>query len=202
MARNDNTYSTYVSWMKVALPILALVLLSTLFLFSGRPGGGPEIPYSDVEIAELSKREQVGAPDYSGMTEDGAALRFTAASMAPRAEDPETLAGQALTGRIETADGATIDLRSDSGEIDLRDSLAELSGAVEIVTSTGYRAETATLIADLEEAHLESAGEVFADGPPGKLTAGKMELTRETEGAGRYVLVFKDGVNLIYEPVD
>ena len=54
----------------------------------------------------------------------------------------------------------------------------------------------------LDRTELESEGEVTADGPVGRLTAGKMQLSQTGDAADSNLLVFKNGVNLIYTPSD
>lgn len=202
MAAAQNPYSRFVAWSKVVLPIMALALLSTLFLFSGKRNSTLEIPYSDVEIEELSRGEQIGAPRYSGVTRDGAAMRITAATLAPATHNPKLLQARTVTARIDTPDGQGLDVSSTTGAIDTGDGLARLSGDVTFVTTTGYQMETETMFADLDNTRVESAGAVEGDGPPGHLTAGKMILTPREGETGRYVLVFNEGVKLIYRPVD
>ena len=40
----------------------------------------------------------------------------------------------------------------------------------------------------------------FSTGPAGTLTAGAMELTKRQDDTPGYLLVFKNGVRLLYEP--
>ncbi|PWE33592.1 hypothetical protein DDZ14_05230 [Maritimibacter sp. 55A14] len=200
MARADNAYSRFIAWVKVALPILALALLSTLFLFSRPDRDGLEIPYSDVEIAEKSRGEQVGAPDYAGVTTDGSAIRVTADALSPDPANPSMLQAERLTAQLTTPGGAVVDVTAREGTLDLDTRLVRLSGEVDLVSSAGYDAQTDVIFAYLDETRLESAGKVRASGPPGRITAGQMQLTRRPGEPARYVLVFKNGVNLIYEP--
>jgi lipopolysaccharide export system protein LptC len=75
----------------------------------------------------------------------------------------------------------------------------QLEGGVTIITSTGYRLATERLAAALDRTHVHTDSAVEAEGPPGRIHAGGMELT---EGAvpGSYELVFTGGVKLVYDP--
>ncbi len=67
---------------KLVLPLLALAVLSTLFLFADR-SGPPPLPYSEAEIDALAREMRLGAPRYAAVTGDGAALVVSAAEVRP-----------------------------------------------------------------------------------------------------------------------
>ena len=48
MAARDNVHSRVVFWLKIILPLLALAILSTLFLFSRRIDTDQALPYAEV----------------------------------------------------------------------------------------------------------------------------------------------------------
>lgn len=75
-----------------------------------------------------------------------------------------------------------------------------LSGGVTLTTSTGYRLETAEVAANLDRTGLESRAPVKATGPAGEITAAGMVLSQDNRTPGAYVLVFKGGVRLVYQP--
>ena len=75
-----------------------------------------------------------------------------------------------------------------------------LSGGVTLTTSTGYRLETAEVAAKLDRTGLESRAPVKATGPAGEITAAGMVLSQDNRTPGAYVLVFKGGVRLVYQP--
>lgn len=75
-----------------------------------------------------------------------------------------------------------------------------LSGEVTVTTSSGYRLTTAEMAAKLDRTGLESRSPVVAQGPAGEITADGMVLSQDTRTPGEYVLVFKGGVRLVYQP--
>mgnify|MGYP001595648342 CR=1 FL=1 len=192
-------YSLFIAWAKVLLPVAALALLSTLFLFSTRREAPVEMPFSDRGIEELSQGERMGRPRYSGMTGDGASLSFTAASVAP-ADGGARVAADRMNATIETARGGRFELAAEEGALDPETRRAEMWGGVTMRTDGGYVVVTDAMTARLDRTLVESAGAVRADGPPGTLTAGRFTLTHEGDGDDGYVLVFKDGVKLVYDP--
>ena len=60
MTMYDNSYSRFVALTKVILPIIALGILSTLFLFSRNIDPTQSIPYADVDVEGLAREQQIG----------------------------------------------------------------------------------------------------------------------------------------------
>ena len=103
-----------------------------------------------------------------------------------------------MVARLDLKDGSVVDIVSKTGEIDNDTSVVVLEGDVQINTSTGYQMNTETLTTSLNQSWIRSAGEVIATGPLGNLVAGQMEITQSDNE--EYVLVFINGVKLIYKP--
>jgi len=194
----DNLHSRLVGLFKVVLPLAALAVLSTLFLVS--QGVDPEdaIPYAQVDVADRVKEPRLTDAAYAGMTTDGASLTMQAIDARPGAAGSEN-AGNAtgLTGRLETPDGGSTDLVAGTAQLDAVAGRMLLAGGVTLVSSTGYTIEAAALSVATDRTALDSDGSVRAHGPLGTLTAGALHIGQA--GAG-YVVVFKDGVQLVYQP--
>lgn len=199
MAIYDNTYSRIVGLLKIVLPLIALAILSTLFLVSQRADPERAIPYSDVEVAAILREQRIDRPDYAGVTSDGTAITMAAASARP--DSPDRVTAEALRARLETPDGGVLSLEAREGLIDTGTSRADLSGGVRIITSTGYIIETEDLSTALDATNVQTGGEIRATGPMGTLRAGQMRLRQATPAEEvAYVLVFSQGVHLIYQP--
>jgi len=194
----DNLHSRLVGLLKVVLPLAALAILSTLFLVS--QGVDPEdaIPYAEVDVADRVREPRITGAAYAGMTEDGAALSLQAADARPGvAGTPDGGKATGLTGRLETPDGGVTDLVAGGGQLDAVADRIVLSGGVTLTSSTGYVMQMAGVSVATDRTALDSDGAVTATGPIGSLTAGALHIG--TSGAG-YVVVFKDGVKLLYQP--
>ncbi len=193
----DNRHSMLVAWAKVALPLSALALLSVLFLFSGK--ADPEMAqlYAKVDVAELAREQRMTAPEYSGMTEDGAALTVTAAAARPDTAGSGASAVD-LKAKLETPGGFTADLAAKAGRIDPGSGAIVLSDQVTVQTSSGYRLATTKLEVATDRTALTAPEPVRAEGPFGTITADQMRLgTSET---GAQDLVFNGHVRLLYQP--
>lgn len=202
MMARDNTHSRVVAWLKVALPLMALALLSTLFLVSRRIMPEDALPYAEVDIEQLAREQRLGAPEYSGLTDDGAAINITARILRPdlgRSAVPGGTGADAegLTARLQAANGTVTDLVSDAGSFDPEAQRMALSGNVHLRTSDGLAVATEELQGTLDRTELVAPGAVDAQMPMGALTAGGMRITGARSG---YLAVFNDGVKLVYHP--
>lgn len=200
MARADNAYSRLVNWLKVLLPLTALAILSTLFLLSRKIDPTQAIPFATVDVDALIREPRINAPNYSGVTEDGTALRLTAESARPDPMNLARVSAVVLHARFDTPDGVHTEITADAGSIDGSAGLLVLQGGVSVVSSLGYRVSTDRITAAIDRTRLETDGAVTAAGPFGTLAAGQMLLTQASDGSGSYVLVFKGGVKLLYDP--
>jgi lipopolysaccharide export system protein LptC len=192
-------HTRVVGWLKVALPLLALALLATLFLLSDQIDPEDALPYAEVDVVDRAREPRMTAPSYAGITSDGASLTLTADEARPAATDAPALAQRVIL-ELETPDGSRTEVQAAAAEIDRGAQRMILSGGVTVTTDTGYRLDTAEVLARLDRSGLESQGAVTASGPVGEIEAGGMVLTQDLRTPGAYVLVFNQGVRLVYRP--
>jgi len=192
-------HSQLVSWLKVVFPLMALALLSTLFLLSRTVDPESVIPFADKEIQDRLRDQQVTGPFFSGTTADGEEISFSAETLTTpqgqtgsnRAEDVHVV--------VDMRDGAKMTLKSNLARFDLSQDLAELTGDVVITTSNGYRVTSDLLTSEMSKLNLQSPGPVEAVGPAGDLQAGSMSMTGG-KGVNANQLFFTNGVKLVYTP--
>lgn len=193
-------WSRTVGWLKVALPLTALGLLSTLFLVSNRIDPEAAIPYATVDVESRLREPRITKPAYAGTTVDGSALVMQAAEARPATTKGAPSTAADVTATLTTPDGKRTDLRAESATLDADSHFLNLAGKVKIDNSTGYSIETEALTADLDETALTSGAPVSATGPVGRITADSMSLTRSQGAEDTYLLVFKGSVKLVYQP--
>jgi lipopolysaccharide export system protein LptC len=199
MSRLTDRRTRLVTWLKVLLPLVALGLLSTLFFLARTADPDLAIRYSEVDVSELSKDQQVTGPAFAGITRDGASVSVTARTVRPQEADPRKLDASAVVGRFELRSGTIADMTAPAAVIDTEADLARFEGGVTVISSDGYRFETETLLASLAATDVRAETPVRASGPLGTLDAGAMHITQGE--AGGYVAVFTEGVRLLYRPV-
>lgn len=191
--------SSVIYGLKVVLPILALALLSTIFLVARKPPEESFLPY----VAQLKDRKD-GADGmrsslYTGSTKAGDAVSVKAHSVTPDATESGLLHADDLELDINYTDGRVLAIQSKGASFDEGGDAIDLEGAVHIVTSDGYDMRTERLIAQTKTGIATSPGPVTVDAPMGQLTAGAMEITRQEGDASATQMVFTQGVKLVYQ---
>jgi lipopolysaccharide export system protein LptC len=200
MASHDNTHSRLVAWLKIILPLIALAMLSSIFLVSRSIDPNATLPYSQVELDARVREPRLTTPKISGVTTDGATITIDATDMRPSLADPGKGTATDLQARMVTPDGTTTDLAADSGMIDSGQGRYELTNNVVLTNSSGYRVTASRMAGALDATSLVATGSVAADAPMGRITSETMELRADPDAPGQYLLVFKDRVRLVYEP--
>jgi lipopolysaccharide export system protein LptC len=199
VARNpaqDNLHSRIVMILKVTLPLVALALLASLFLFSREINPEDAIPYADVEIADRLAQPRMTGAGFSTVTSDGATLTLSADTAAP-SEGGGRATG--LKGELSSPDGFRTEISAASGQLDRTAGTLVLDSGVRLATSTGYLVTTDQLTLGIDRSFMESGGAVLATAPMGQLEAGGLRMDVTGDGKS-HLLVFNKGVRLIYQP--
>lgn len=199
---DTDRHSRLIGWLKIVLPLMALAILSTLFLVARTIDPNDAIPYAEVDVAERLREPRMTMPAYAGITDDGAALTITASQARPAAADGTGPSASAVLGTLETPDGAKTELRATQSRIDTTARQILLSGGVRISTSSGWQVQSQSLTAAMDTTDVAAPTPVTATGPAGTVTADTMRLTQDQGGSGSYLLVFNGRVKLIYLPAN
>lgn len=192
-------YSRLIAWLKVVLPLLALALLSTLFLLSRSIEPGEVLPFADKEVQERLRGQRVTGPFFSGTTASGDRISFAAETVTTPTEEVGTNVANQIRAQLDLASGTAITLQAKTAKVDIAGDQADLTGNVIFTSSGGYRLSSDLLTSGLSALNLRSPGPVDGVAPAGTLEAGAMELTTPPEG-GAPQLVFTNGVKLVYVP--
>ena len=121
-------YSRLVLWLKVALPLLALAILSTLFFVAETLDPEAAIPYAEIDVARVLREQGITEPSFGGVTSNGVAISLSAQSIRPAAGRPEWFDGQALSATLDMPSGSRINITSPQGLIDTSRNEAILQG--------------------------------------------------------------------------
>ena len=183
-----------VRWLRVLLPLAALAMLSTLFLFSRGGDSESQIPYADVDAEAMARDPRLVAPEYAGVTDDGARLILRATEAAPGPGG-----GQAQDLRLDwqRPDGLRADLTAPRAG--LADGAIRLDGGVRMTTSSGWVLDARSVEAETDRSRIAAGNGVKAEGPFGTLSAQRMELA-PGKGEDALILNFSGDVRLIYQP--
>ncbi len=200
MATETNFHTWLVGWLKILLPIGALMLLSTLFLFARNPAQqSQEVPIAQIEA--IAREQQITSPQFSGLTDDGAIIAVRAEQAKPEPDNPDAFLVEQLIIDMDSPNGTTLNVTSGASVIDTAKQTARLNGLSRVTTSSGYQMETNGLNANLKTGEIVSDGRLAIQAPFGHLTAGKVRIHATADGTGQR-MVFTEGVRLIYTRPD
>ncbi|MEC9432264.1 MAG: LPS export ABC transporter periplasmic protein LptC [Pseudomonadota bacterium] len=180
-------YSRLVRWLKIGLPLLALALLSSLFLIPQDKVFEGGLVYSTADLISLGEGLQVTNPRIEGATAAGEPFVVEADSATPDGPDPSLVELARVRGAFEQGAGEAareIRLTAETGRLRPREQALSLSGAVRLETSDGYVVTTDRVSADLRAGRAEAPGPVRAEGPQGSIEAGSFRAERGPHGAG------------------
>ncbi|MDB6177217.1 hypothetical protein PAF17_06810 [Paracoccus sp. Z330] len=192
-----------VRWLRVLLPLVALAILSTMFLFSRRPDGDSRIPYAEVDAQQMAREPRIVAPEFAGVTGDGAEVTLRAMDATPASDERDAALQQVVLDWVRP-DGLAAHLTAPNAGVG--EALIALSGGVQMSLSSGWTLSAPEVEAATDRSHLGASNGVVATGPFGKITSEDMELhTKPTEGGAATaenpaVLSFSGGVRLLYQP--
>jgi lipopolysaccharide export system protein LptC len=190
-----NTYSTAIAWTKVVLPLIAIGLLSTLFLFSRTPDPDAALPYVDAD--QLVREQRLSRPRFAGTLEDGREVALVADTAAAAAGDPNTILMTTIDGTVILSEEETANVTADAGDMNLASQIIELVGSVVAVTTAGYRLSTEQLFVTMGTLGLQSPGTIRLTGAGIDLEAGAMDMSGPQ---GETFVSFTGGVRLLYQP--
>jgi lipopolysaccharide export system protein LptC len=194
-----NRYSTLVAWAKVVLPLIALALLSTLFLCSRTPNPQDALPYANIDLEQLARKQRLSRPRFAGTLADGRPVTLTSDSAVQQSDRPNRIhLDNVQTDLVMNADDV-LTIFSDTGDFDLVRQIIELVGGVRLLTTSGYLLLSEAIDIAMDQMRLSSPGAVELSGPELWLEAGAMELTG---GDGQALFSFTGGVRLLYLPAD
>lgn len=197
MAAADNRYSVFIGWAKVTLPLAALALLSTIFLFSRQADDAESIPLSDIDA--IASKPRISSPTFAGLANDGSLVSLRATELRPIAGHSDSFAISGAKLSVVATDGSHIDLSAGAGEIDAAGRIVVFTDGVQLTTSTGYTLETNGARADLRAGTIETEGALAVRAPYGSIDAARLRVATDPEDH-RTRLLFDGGVRLLYVP--
>lgn len=205
MRREVGLYSRYVQWAKIALPILAVGLFSSVFLVSETDVfEGTGIVFSDADLSALGDGVQIKSPRFSGVTDGGDKFLLTANYANPDSNKPSVIGMESVSATLDLASGEHVDVTATSGELQIPTQELRLTDGITISTSQGFRAKMRSALAYMRKGSVISEDPVEVVGPMGQITALSLEFktvfATEGENVQNHILSFRDEVRVIFHP--
>jgi lipopolysaccharide export system protein LptC len=193
-----DSHSRFVAWLKVLLPLAALGLLSSVFLLSRSTDPTATIPFSDLEVGERLRSQQITRPFFSGTTAEGDDIIVSAEKVRPGGPGIPAEADR-IAARIIMADGVRLNLVANTAAVDFEADQARFAGDVRLTSTSGFSIVTERLNTGLNRITGDAPERIDGTGPIGNFTAGAMSFAEKNRG-GPIHMLFTNGVKLIYDP--
>ncbi|MGG7566856.1 LPS export ABC transporter periplasmic protein LptC [Rhodovulum sp. DZ06] len=175
------TYSRFVRWLKLGLPLIALAILSAVFLLPKDRAFDGGLIYSTADLIALGEGMNVDNPRFTGTTEAGEPFVVAADNAVPDGPNPSQIVLARPRASIDQ-DDRSISLTAREGELRPKAHLLELSGDVRLDTTDGWQVRTNWVEADIKRGIVRAPGKVRAEGPQGAIEAGSFRA--EQGGTG------------------
>ena len=192
-----DSYSAFVVWVKTLLPIAALGMLSTIFLFSGKVDVTQSLPYAKFNIAEIIREQRITKPYFSGVSNNGTEIILSAAYASLDIKNVDILTITQLSVILTSQNAKTIRITAGRGTLNSALQKAVISEDVHLTANLGFWLKTNNLIVDLKQG-VVTAHNVFQGVTGlGTIDAGKVVVQMIAEDQQ---IIFTNGVRLIYYP--
>ena len=202
MAQRPNDIGLYSRWvgiLKVVLPLIAVGLLSTVFLVQREDKIEGGLVFTKVDIATLGDGLTISKPRFSGLTTSGDTFTLTAARATPDSSKPTKIEMTDIVADYAYLSGLEVLANAAHGLALMAEQTLTLNGGLSATTSNNYDVTTPGGIIKLRTGEFESSGEVVLVGPSQRLTAGRLTVTPGEDGPGQ-IFLFDNGVHLTYSP--
>jgi lipopolysaccharide export system protein LptC len=193
----DDGYSALVAWLKTLLPIVALGLLSTIFLFSGIVDVTQSLPYTEHNIAEIVREQRITRPYFTGIASNGTEIALSAAYASPQIENAHILEITDLSVVLRSTSDRMVQVTAGRGALDSATQTAQISTNVHIAALPDFWVTTQALDMNLNQGVVSAKGGFQGVTSLGAITAGEMHLQMTADDQQ---IVFLNDVRLVYSP--
>jgi len=193
----DDSYSFFVAWVKTLLPIAALSMLSTIFLFSGKVDVTQSLPYAELNVADIIREQRITRPYFTGISESGIEFALSAAYATPDANKPSILNVSELDIKFKSPKGNEANITASLGLVNAETNYASISQGVRLDSKLNFWIATERLDIYLNDSYASTNGPFKGVFPFGSIDSGNMILKMI---AGDQRILFTNGVRMLYKP--
>ena len=193
----DDSYSFFIAWVKTLLPIVALGMLSTIFLFSGKVDVTQSLPYAELNVEDIIREQRITKPYFTGISEGGIEFALSAAYATPNASQPSILDVSKLRVEFKTPQGNTTEITAGLGEMNTETKSAKISRGVNLASKLNFWITTEALDIDFNDSYASTNGPFKGVFSLGSIESGNMVLKMIT---GDQQIIFTNGVRMLYNP--
>jgi len=196
MASTRNSYSRMVAWLKILLPLIALGVLGTVFLFNSKDSFAPGCTFSRADIQSLESGSFIKNPQVNGITKKGEPFHLLADEIRPMDSSNSLFVITNLDVEFQFTQGAWAKVSASSALMDVSAQTVWFESGGRLETSDGNVATVDTLHLLMASGELQGSG-IVAEGPLGRVSAENFRI-ESNDGENR-VLWFENNVRMRYE---
>ncbi len=188
-------YTSFVSIMKFALPVLALFLISTVFLLPGLEEQEDAITLEYKQEIVREKQTKMTNPRFLSSDDGNQQYVVTADSALQPDPTSRKVILTNLQADITLQNGQWLSLSAPRGNLDPDAGLLDLDGGIEIFSDSGNQIKTKSAHVSLNEKIIESKEGLKGHGPLGEFEADRL-VAQQLRGTIR----FEGNVKMILYP--
>ena len=196
MANARNSYSRMVTWLKILLPLIALGVLGTVFLFNSKDSFEAGFTFSRADIESLEQGSFITKPQINGITKKGEPFHLLADEVRPMDSDNSLFVIAKLDVEFRFSPEVWAKVTSETALMDVTAQTVWFESGGQLETSDGHRATVDTLHLLMASGELQGSG-IVADGPLGRISAENFRI-ESNDGENR-VLWFENNVRMTYD---
>jgi len=174
-------HSSFVSLMKIALPVGAVALMAVVLFYSGIFDTHDKLEITFREIASLNNDLRMVSPRINGLDSSGRPYLLTSDTATQSKTNPSQIALDNVQADLKLSDGDDwVSLASTTGLLDSEAEQVTLGPKIDVYASTGYEFHGETGKVDFRKGGFSTDDPVEGHGPTGTLRADAMTADNET----------------------
>lgn len=190
--KKSNFNTNLVRILKLALPLIAIILVVVLLVWSDQIKVAPPVDKRDIAPDQIGQNKLIN-PRFESKDEKSQPYTITAVEAIQKPEQPDIVGLISPTGSMNFNDGTIINIKSQLGNFDQKKQILNLSDTVKLQTNDGYVIDLNSVTIDMVNKMSQSNEPVTASGKDGIIKANNGFTADSTTG----ILTFKGPVNLI-----
>ena len=176
-------YSTFVRLMRVALPVIALIIIGVLFFWLSQDEQS-NVSQTPASTQGAQGQTAIIKPKYEGVDSLGRPYHVTADTVSRSSQNQDVMLLKKPVADIMLKNDVWLAVSSDTGVYHEKKNNIILKGKVKIFHDSGYELTMDRLIVDFTSSAARSEMPVKGHGPAGEISGQKMHIS---EGGQRVI---------------
>lgn len=192
-----SNYSAFVLGMKILLPVLAIILMVSVFVSSTTFNSKPDLVIDFREVDTLSDDLRMVSPRITGVDRRGRPYVVTADTATQQVDNPDKIYLENIEADLMLDEGGNwLSLTSRFGTLQSEAETLDLREEISVFSANGYEFHAQTANMDFGAGSLVSDQPVYGQGPVGTINANGVETSNDGDkikftGGVRVVVFYK-----------